>query len=297
MNCLVGDTARMLGNLFLSTLLLSATVTDAPAQPGADFTVMSFNIRNGRAKDGEDSWPLRKEQLFALLREEGADVIGLQEAYRDQADAIRRALPGYDEVGVGRNDGNLEGEHATILFRTDRFHLNAQGTFWFSDTPEVPGSRSWGNTVPRICTWARLAAKPGDRTFTVYNVHLDHESQPSRERSVALLLDRLRGTPGPRIVMGDFNAGESNPAVRALLDTRELALTDTFRTCHPAETAVLTFHGFQGGAEGEKIDYVFATEEFQATDARILRARQGGRYPSDHYPVTARLRWRETPKE
>jgi endonuclease/exonuclease/phosphatase family metal-dependent hydrolase len=182
--------------------------------------------------------------------------VGLQEAYRDQVDEIRKALPGYDEAGVGRDDGKAAGEHATILFRSDRFRLEAQGTFWFSDTPETPGSRSWGNTLPRICTWARLAEKSSGRTFTVFNLHLDHQSQPSRERSAALLLERLRGTRGARIVMGDFNAGESNPAVRALLDSREPTLVDTFRAPErlrrtPEERAVSTFHGFKGDTLGE----------------------------------------------
>jgi endonuclease/exonuclease/phosphatase family metal-dependent hydrolase len=224
-------------------------------------------------------------------------VVGLQEAYRDQVDAIRRAVPVYDEAGVGRDDGKSAGEHVTILFRSDRFRLEAQGTFWFSDTPETPGSRSWGNTIPRICTWARLAGKQEGRTFTVFNLHLDHQSQPSRERSVALLLDRLRAAGGPRIVMGDFNAGERNAAVRALLAARDPSLVDTFRARHPEETEVATFHGFRGGTRGEKIDYVYVTADFETTDAGILRTHRNGRYPSDHYPVTARLRWRETPAE
>lgn len=287
----------MLADLFLSSFLLATSVITTPAREGMTLHVMSFNIRNGRANDGDDSWPLRQERLFTLLREQNADVIGLQEAFRDQVDSIRRAVPGYEEAGVGRNDGKAAGEHATILFRASRFRLEAQGTFWFSDTPETPGSTSWGNTIPRICTWVRLAEKASGRRFTVYNLHLDHQSQPSRERSVTLLLERLGAASGPRIVMGDFNAGESNTAVRALLASRAPTLTDTFRTRHPGETAVGTFHGFQGGTGGDKIDYLFVTDDFAVTEAQIVRERRDGRYVSDHYPVTARLEWRGTAKE
>lgn len=28
------------------------------------------------------------------------------------------------------------------------------GTFWLSESPSVPGSMSWGSTVPCIATWA-----------------------------------------------------------------------------------------------------------------------------------------------
>lgn len=293
----------MIENLLISAMLLATLLIAPPDRAASELFVMSFNIRNGRANDGEDSWPHRRERLFALLREQNADVIGLQEAFRDQVDAIRAALPGgsgpsaYDEAGVGRDDGKSAGEHSTLLFRSDRFRLEAQGTFWFSDTPETPGSRHWGNTIPRICTWARLAEKASGRTFTVFNLHLDHQSQPSRERSARLLLERLRGTMGPRIVMGDFNAGEQNRAIRALLDSSDPALVDTFRARHPQETAVSTFHGFKGGTQGAKIDYIFVTGELETTEARILRDHKEGRYPSDHYPVTARVRWRAAMNE
>jgi endonuclease/exonuclease/phosphatase family metal-dependent hydrolase len=93
------------------------------------------------------------------------------------------------------------------------------GTFWFSDTPEQPGSKTWGNDITRICTWARFRDATGG-TLYVFNVHLDHESQPSRERSVQLLATRIRGraAPGdPVLVTGDFNADEQNPAIRWLL--------------------------------------------------------------------------------
>jgi endonuclease/exonuclease/phosphatase family metal-dependent hydrolase len=281
--------------LFILALLLLSPLA-APAAEG-ELRVMSFNIRNGRARDGDDSWPLRRERLLSLLREEAADVIGLQEALRDQVDAIRRALPQYGEAGVGRDDGKAAGEHCTILYRSERFRLEEQGTFWFSDTPAAPGSMSWGNRITRICTWARLRETASGRTFTVFNLHLDHESQPSRERSIALLIERLRAVSGPRIVLGDFNAGEENPATRALLSVPALPLEDTFRVRHPKEKAVATFHGFEGGAEGDKIDYVIVTRAFAATDARIVRTKRDGRYPSDHYPVTARLRWKATQNE
>lgn len=282
-------------HLLLTALLLLAPLAAPDMSP--ELSVMSFNVRNSRADDGEDRWPLRRERLFALLREEAADIIGLQEAYREQVDAIRRALPEYGEAGVGRDDGKAEGEHCTILYRSDRFRLESQGTFWFSDTPDVPGSTSWGNRIPRICTWARLKEIASGRSVTVFNLHLDHQSQPSRERSVALLLERLRATPGPRVVLGDFNAGERNAATRALLAARDPVLIDTFRARHPEEKEVGTFHGFRGGTRGERIDYVFVTRDFEVTEARIVRATVEARYPSDHYPVTARLRWKEKSEE
>ena len=69
--------------------------------------------------------------------------------------------------------------------------------------------------MTRICTWARLLDAETDGALYIYNLHLDHESQESRERSVGLLAERIasREFDDPVIVMGDFNAGESNPAI------------------------------------------------------------------------------------
>ena len=131
------------------------------------------------------------------------------------------AAPAYAVVGVGRDDGRARGEFSAILFRRDRFRVADSGTFWFSDTPAVPGSKSWGNSITRIATWARLIDRDGTG-FYHFNLHLDHLSQPSRERSTELLLQRIaaRAVPTePVVVTGDFNVGEGNPALRKLLGT------------------------------------------------------------------------------
>jgi endonuclease/exonuclease/phosphatase family metal-dependent hydrolase len=249
---------------------------------------MTFNIRYGTAQDGEDHWLKRRDQLFALLRDLSPDVIGLQEALHGQIDEILAAVPGYEYVGVGRGDGRRASEYTAILYRTSRLRARRSDTFWFSDTPTVPGSKTWGNRIERICTWAYFEDAQGV-PFYVYNVHLDHESQPSRERSAALLLERIaaRAPQSPVIVTGDFNAGEQNAAVTAMLKT----LRDSFRVRHPDAKEVGTFTGFKfGQTSGEKIDYVFVSPGVDVLDAEILRTSRDQRYPSDHFPVTATVR-------
>ena len=107
---------------------------------------MSFNIRYGTAKDGENHWTARREMLFDVIREQDADIVGLQEALASQIDEIVAAVPIYAVVGVGRDDAARAGEFSAILFRKDRLRVAEAGTFWFSDTPSVPGSKSWGTT-------------------------------------------------------------------------------------------------------------------------------------------------------
>ena len=251
---------------------------------------MSFNIRYGTAKDGENEWTRRRTQLFDLLREQDPDIVGLQEALDFQIDEIVAAVPGYATIGVGRDDGRARGEFAAILFRKSRFRVAEAGTFWLSDTPAVPGSKTWGNNITRICTWARLIDGDG-RGFFVYNVHLDHQSQPSRERSTQLLRERIDAravAQEPVLVTGDFNVGESNPALATLIGP----FVDTYRVVRPQETTVGTFSGFKfGNVEGEKIDYILVQPGTEVMHADILRTARDGRYPSDHFPVVARVRF------
>ena len=279
--------------MMIVSLLLSILYAQAPAPqpaPAAPLTVMTFNIRYGTANDGDNHWLKRREQLFALLRDQQADVIGLQEALNGQIEEILQAVPGYAYVGVGRSDGRRAGEYAAILYRTARLHVRRSDTFWFSDTPGVVKSTSWGNQIERICTWAYFEDREGP-AFYAYNVHLDHLSQPSRERSVALLLARIgaRDPRAPVVVTGDFNAGEDNPAAVAMRGS----FHDSFRVLHPGATEVGTFNGFKPGqTAGDKIDFVFVEPGVEVLDAAIVRSSLDGRYPSDHFPVTARIRLR-----
>jgi len=279
--------------MFFFSLLLSLVVAQAPAAqsvPAEPLTVMTFNIRYGTANDGDNHWLKRREQLFALLREQQADAVGLQEALHGQIEEILKAVPGYDYVGVGRSDGRQAGEYAAILYKTARLRVRRSDTFWFSDTPGAVKSTSWGNQIERICTWAYFEDREGP-SFYLYNVHLDHQSQPSRERSVALLLARIgaRDPKVPAAVTGDFNAGEDNPAAVAM----RASFRDTFRVLHPDAKDVATFNGFKlGQATGDKIDFVFVEPGTEVLDAGIVRTSRDGRYPSDHFPVTARIRLR-----
>jgi len=266
---------------------------------------MSFNIRYGDGNDGENRWENRRQMVFDILRDYQPDIVGLQEALRFQIDQIcaAAALPEYGELGVGRDDGGTKGEYAAILYRTDRFNVDESSTFWFSNTPDVPNSKHWGNNTTRICTWARLTDKKTSRSLYFYNLHLDNHSQPSRERSVELLSERIRDRKfsEPVIVTGDFNAGEDNPAILYIKgkcslaagdngeSTNPVPMVDTFRLLHPDATVVGTSHRFDGHRDGEKIDYIFVTPNIRVLEVSIVHTQRNGRYPSDHFPVTAHL--------
>lgn len=296
--------------LLISLLVsVAGAGTVAATRPGADvrepnLRVMSFNIRYGTAQDGENCWENRREMVFDVIRRQRPDVIGLQEALRFQLDEMRAALPGYEEIGVERDDGREKGEYSGILYRSDRLKLLESGNFWYSDTPEVPGSKHWGNTLPRLCSWGHFVLKEHpNRAFYHYNTHFDHISQPSRINSARLLAARIgtRPHPDPVIVTGDFNVGEDNPVITYLTGRSATStgpgdeapsprLVDTFRALHRDAREVGTFNGFEGKRTGAKIDYIFMSRGVEALEAEILRDSREGRYPSDHFPIIAEVR-------
>lgn len=266
-----------------------------PAQAGI-VKVMTFNIRQDTMIDGPNRWSRRKNIVFNLLRDHAADVIGLQEAEDDQVHEIQIALPHYTHYAAGRNDGRLKGESCAIFYLTNRYRLLDSGTFWFSDTPSVPGTKDWGNMAPRICSWVYLAERGTGTAFYVYNVHLDNLSQNSREKSVQLLARQVaaRGTSDPFIVMGDFNMELDNPAMRYLqkqgVQTPYPRMVDAWSSVHADKPSLGTRHGFGGKTSGPAIDHIPVSENVLALDISIDRRHaDNGRYPSDHFPVIARI--------
>lgn len=312
-NCTAVKAVLLLGMLFSLAVFLNLcpcqNVAAAGVGPVAENTlqlrVMTFNILQGNAhKDNENRWENRRELVVNILRENQPDLVGLQEALHLQLDQLRQGLGQYGQIGVGRDDGKTQGEYCAILYRLDRFDVDESGTFWLSDTPEAPGSITWGNACTRICTWARFIEKKSRLAFYAFNLHLDHVSQPSREKSAVLLAKRIAGRkqPDPFIVTGDFNAGEDNPVIVYLKGKKALdkdnagatpnpvLMVDTFRVLHPDDKEVGTYNDLQGKRSAPKIDYIFASPDLEVLQAEILRTQYGGRWPSDHFPVTATLR-------
>jgi endonuclease/exonuclease/phosphatase family metal-dependent hydrolase len=272
--------------------LAAFCVAAFPVAAQAPIRVMSFNIRYGNANDGEHSWPNRRMHLVGVIRDHAPHILGVQEALRSQLDELRAALPLHREIGVGRDDGRAAGEYSALLVDSTRFTVVGEGTFWFSDTPDVPGSMTWGNRISRICTWARLADRATGDTLRIYNLHWDHESQPSRVKSAAQLLQRISrdsATTDRVMVLGDFNADEANPAYRALVTGARSPLRDAFRMVHGEAKVVGTFNAFRGDSTGGMIDHVLVGPGWQVLAAGIDRRRFGRLWPSDHFPVWALL--------
>jgi len=286
----------------------SAELGDREGAPPDTLRVMSFNVRYGTAADGANAWEARRDLVASTIESFDPDVLGLQECLGFQAEHIADAMPGHGVVGVGRDDGADAGEMCAILYREDRFELLDAGHFWLSLTPDVVASVSWDSALTRMATWVRLRVLSAPaRDLFVLNTHFDHVGVQARLQSARLVRERVAALAGAShvVVLGDFNAPadaqiEGPYAVLTGADgsaerpTARSPLVDTFRAAHPdAVGDEGTFHGFRGVSTGARIDWILASRTLAVVGAAIDRTNADGRYPSDHYPVTAVLRSRE----
>jgi endonuclease/exonuclease/phosphatase family metal-dependent hydrolase len=245
--------------------------------------VMTYNIRYDNPDDGVNAWPKRIDKVTALIRKHNPDIIGVQEALHHQLQDLVRVLPDYSYVGVGRDDGKEKGEFSAILFRNSRFGLLSDSTFWLSETPTVPGSKSWDAAITRLVTKAKFFDKELKTDFVVLNTHFDHMGKEARHNSGAVLAGAVASarTPSeiPILVTGDFNCERSeetyrNVTIRDLADTK------------PANDSTGTYCGFEvGKMECKAIDYIFYTKEWLLKDYLVITDHDGIHYPSDHLPV------------
>lgn len=261
------------------------------AEAAEPVRVMSFNIRYGLAKDGDNEWSKRTELVVDTIKAFEPDLLGTQETLGFQAEFLRKQLPEFGYIGQTR-DNNPNGEQCAIFYRKERFERIAHDQFWLSESPETKASKSWDSSLPRVATLVVLKDKTSNRELTFYNTHFDHRGGTARLESAKLIRRKVdtRAKKTAIIITGDFNCGEGSGPYNQLLESARLS--DSYRNLIPEKKAGEgTFNGFKGKTDGPRIDWVLHSPEFKTTQASIDRFNKQGRYPSDHFPVTAVLNW------
>lgn len=267
---------------------LSAFAADATTQPSTNPTslrVMSFNLRYGNPV-GEHSWLQRRPIMAALLKQASPDLIGTQEGLIRQIKDMAHDLPEYSWVGVARDDGKEVGEHCAIFYRKDRLEVSDVHNFWLSDTPEVVGSKGWGNNVIRMATYAKFRDRKTGKEFYCVNTHLDHQVEPARQKGAALIRDRIDAlkTDLPILLLGDFNCSPKSVAHATFTDA---GFADTWDIAAQNRGPMIgTYHGYKEPVKnGVRIDWILTRGNVTADTIEIDTFEQGGQRPSDHFPV------------
>ena len=289
------------------------------AQPAeaATIRVGTYNIRLSAwaDKDTPNDWTLRKDDLAALVKKLDLDVFGLQEVCPDQAKYLRKKLPEYGFAGEHREADRKSGEASPVVYRKERFDAEKSGTFWLSETPDVPGVKGWGAACPRVCSYLVLRDKKTGRRFCFANTHTDHVSAEAREKGMLLIVERMKEFGGgcPIVFTGDHNCRETEAPAKAVSKTLSNAM---FKSETPPKGPWRTYNAWSWRDEepqaadaiklpedvrnernrkpvdfGPRIDYIYVSHGVKVLDyATVADPRPGQKlYPSDHFPVVATI--------
>lgn len=287
---------RLRGPLLALTALavlasaMLAVLAGRPASAGdARLRAMTYNVRLDADAPPKD-WASRLPLMRDVLRRHRPDLLGVQEALWRQMRGLDGALPQYDWVGMGRQGGTRD-EFSAIFYRRDRFEVLDFDHFWLSDTPNVIGSATWGNTITRMVTWAKFRDRRSGKVFYHVNTHFDHQSVNARTKSAQLVLQRVRGFEAgvPVVLTGDFNTAAEKTEPYTIL-TGQDAFADTWRTARRRGPAINTFGGWKPPVpNGDRIDWILTRGAVSTLWTEIDPYQRKGLYPSDHYPVVAHL--------
>lgn len=276
---------------YFSVLVFVLFITTHQSQ---ELSLMTYNIRLDVASDGENAWPNRKAALVSQLKFYEPAIFGIQEGLPHQVTFINNELKNYSFIGEGRDGGEM-GEYSALYFNTSIVEIIQSGTFWLSETPNLV-SKGWDAAFPRVCTYGLFKEKATGIHFFVFNTHLDHIGEIARKKSLTLILEKietLNVDKLPVILMGDFNLEPNSEAISFLKnvmnDSYEFAVEQPFGS-------VGTFNAFNFESEAtSRIDYIFVSNspEIEVQKYAVLNNSYHLKYPSDHFPVFVKLKFRK----
>ena len=91
-----------------------------------------------------------------------------------------------------------------------------------------------------------------------------------------------------------MNANIAHPAI---IHLKEGGWLDTYAAVNGSDDPGFTYHGFKGpkhvpitdGTVQRKVDWIFIRGGLKATSATIIRDGRNGKFPSDHYFLSAEV--------
>ncbi|MDR2626730.1 MAG: endonuclease/exonuclease/phosphatase family protein [Dysgonamonadaceae bacterium] len=287
-------------------------------QEDQTLTIATYNVRLYNTGDSlkGNGWEQRVPIINDLILFHDFDIFGTQEGKINQLKDMKNGLPGYDYIGVGREDGKDGGEFSAIFYKTRKFELLNSGNFWLSEDTQQP-NKGWDAECIRICTWGEWKELQSGFRFYFFNLHMDHIGVNARKNSAQLILDTIKAMTGnqPVILTGDFNIDQNNESY--LLINQSKKLRDAYDLAKIRYATNGTFNGFNPHLKTEsRIDHIFLTKEFKverygiltdsyrrpkhasSNDLKMATAPQEisfgeyeARMPSDHFPVVIKVRY------
>ena len=315
----------------MKKLLLFAFFVASMQLTAQQMLVGSYNIRYKNWNDSiqGEVWTKRCQVICDQVNFMAPEIFGTQEVLYEQLNDMRRALDGYDYIGVGRDDGQHGGEHEAIFYKKNKLQLLDHGDFWLSETPDKPGL-GWDAVCIRICTWGKFAVKEKPqrhglfnrrktttgKVFYFFNLHMDHVGVVARREAAKLVEGKIReiAQGAPVILTGDFNVDQTNEIYTIF--TQSGVLKDSYDAARIRFAENGTFNAFKTEYyTTSRIDHVFVSPELKVeaygvftnsywtpddTDETLKSSDAPQeisfdnyirRNPSDHYPVFVKIKF------
>lgn len=253
-------------------------------------TVMSFNVRQSHAREADphNSWDNRADACLEMLKVRQPDIVGFQEAqFKGQWSFFRDSLSSeYGSVGIGRDNGVDKGESSGFLYKRSVFTLLDSGTFWVSETPDVP-SASFDEKYNRSLTWGLFKVNKTGKRFFYLNTHLGltWKSQKEGIDMIVGKMQEMNPEGFPLIFSGDLNTDISSKAFDSLkhfmLNSRDIA---------PVTDDIPTYNAWGNKNKERIIDFIWITPDIKCLEYRADTTPYGGHeFISDHYPISVKL--------
>ena len=255
--------------------------------------ILACNIRTPLPQDDREGngWEARKEFCVEVIRAQQADLIGLQECYGIQLDYLKSQLPEFGSFGQAI-PGPVFNPLNAILYSKARYEVITCGGIWLSETPHIAGSISWDSLRPRFANWMDLKDRATGEVFRFWNTHFDHKGEVARREQARVLIEAAQAYPDmPQILTGDLNTDATTPPITVIKDAGWI---DSYTAVNGPEDPGFTYHRFLGPkyaslAKTGKIDFIFSYGGVQPIASELILDQRNGRYPSDHYFLSAEV--------
>lgn len=253
--------------------------------------VASFNLLFERnpPEQTDRQWINRRNRVLRIFHSYRLDIIGTQEALSYQINDLL-ADGDFDRVGGDLPRGEKStgrAENEAIFYRKARFEVLEEGNFWFSETPDKPGSHSWGTTYPRMCSYGKFRDKKSGCIFYVFNAHFHVDNETSRMEAAKILLSKIKSVSKtyPVFCTGDLNGIDSTPPIQYLLN--DGTMTDSRIVSPSISGPTGTYHGFNIKESPKyRIDYILTNDKINVKSYRVADDdMKGNGFASDHLPV------------
>ncbi len=244
------------------------------------YRVMSMNVLCWG--EGENSIENRIPLVTEIIKKYAPSSLGLQEAHKQWIDAIAAALPEYDYVGVGREDGKESGEYAAVFYLKDRFIASDSGNFWISETPDIP-SKGWDSACTRIATYVKLTDRASGKSYVHFNTHLDHVGVIAQINGAKMIQEKAASFGGlPVVATGDFNVPQGSDCYKTMVSAN---MADA-RMLAPDTDDCFTFHWFKPEEYHDIIDFIFVDKAtVKPVKFKVINEKVNGRFYSDHFAI------------